>query len=177
MKSALKTRLKGPNWVHELTWALLGIRTAPKTDLGTSSAELMYGYPITVPGEFLTDGKNATSPAEILPRLRDMVSKFLPTPTTRHGTFKSEVPRDLANAPFVFIRRGGPKPPLQTPYEGPSRVEERGDKTFKVESGNKMEIVSVDRLKPAHLDLDNPVVTAQPPFRGRPQKKEEMKNA
>ena len=39
-------------WAQELPWVLLGIRTAPKEDLGCSSAELVYGAPVTVPGEF-----------------------------------------------------------------------------------------------------------------------------
>ena len=30
LKSSLKARLKGPNWVDELPWLLLGSRTAPK---------------------------------------------------------------------------------------------------------------------------------------------------
>ena len=43
LKSALRARLTGPNWIDELPWVLLGIRTAPKEDLGCSSAKLVYG--------------------------------------------------------------------------------------------------------------------------------------
>ena len=52
MKASLKARLTGPNWNDELPWVLLGIRTAPKEDLQSSSAELVYGEPLTVPGSF-----------------------------------------------------------------------------------------------------------------------------
>ena len=41
LKTALKTRLTCPNWVEELPWVLLGLRTTPKEDLGYSSAELV----------------------------------------------------------------------------------------------------------------------------------------
>jgi len=51
--SALRTRLTGPIWTQELQWVLLGIRTAPKEDLGCSSAEMVYGAPLTVPGDFI----------------------------------------------------------------------------------------------------------------------------
>ena len=34
--------------------------------------------------------------------------------------------------------------------------------------GGKEEIISIDRLKPAHLDIDSPVQVAIPPPRGRP---------
>ena len=53
LKSSLKSRLRDANWSDELPWVMLGIRSAPKGDLGCSSAELVYGSPLTVPGEFL----------------------------------------------------------------------------------------------------------------------------
>lgn len=40
LQFALKTRLTGLDWVDQLPWVLLGIRTAPKADLDTSFAEL-----------------------------------------------------------------------------------------------------------------------------------------
>ena len=54
MKASLKARLTGPNWVQELPWVLLSIRTTPKDDLKSSSAELVYGKSLTVPGSFVT---------------------------------------------------------------------------------------------------------------------------
>ena len=50
LKSALMARLTGPDWIDELPWVLLGIRTVPKEDLGCSSAEMVNGAPLTVPG-------------------------------------------------------------------------------------------------------------------------------
>ena len=38
---------------------------------------------------------------------------------------------------------------------------------FKLEKANWTVTVLVDRLKPAHIDLDNPVVVAEPRRRGR----------
>ena len=46
LKSALRARLTGPNWMQELPWVLLEIRTAPKDDLGCSSADMVYGSPL-----------------------------------------------------------------------------------------------------------------------------------
>lgn len=48
------------------------------------------------------------------------------------------------------------------PYEGPFRVIESGPKMFKIDIGGKTEIIMVDRLKLANLDLDSPVPVAQP---------------
>ena len=53
LKSALRARLKGPRWIYELPWVLLVIRTSPKEDIRFSLAELVYGAPLTVPGQFL----------------------------------------------------------------------------------------------------------------------------
>ena len=62
---------------------------------------------------------------------------------------------------------------MQRPNEGPFRVIEHGAKAFKLEKGNRTDIVSVDRLKPAHLDLEDPVPVAQPKRRGKPPRKKE----
>ena len=174
MKTALKARLKDQNWMDEVPWVLLGIKTALKEDLRASSAELVYGYPSTVPGDFVIYEDDPPPPAQALPKLRETVSKLLLTPTSRHGTTKDSVPLSLAASPYVFVRKGGTQAPLQKPYEGPFQVIEYGGKTFKLEKGNRTEIMSVDRLKPTHLDLEDPVIVAEPRRRGRPpQKKEE----
>ena len=55
LKSAMRARLAGPNWIKDLLWVLLVIRTAPKEDLGGSAAELVYGTPLTVPRDFLAN--------------------------------------------------------------------------------------------------------------------------
>ena len=53
LKTALITRLTGANWVDELPWVLFGIRTTPKEDINFSTAELVYGSPLTVSGDFI----------------------------------------------------------------------------------------------------------------------------
>jgi hypothetical protein len=74
LKSALRARLTGPNWMQELPWVLLGIRTAPKEDLGCSSAEIVYGAPLTVPGDFVPSCVHAHLDVPLhLRQLRDQV--------------------------------------------------------------------------------------------------------
>ncbi|KAK3756509.1 hypothetical protein RRG08_061569 [Elysia crispata] len=58
--------------------------------------------------------------------------------------------------------------PLQRPYDGPVRVITPDDKTFLVMVGEREEAISIDRLKPAHVDLPHSVPVALPPRRGRP---------
>ena len=131
LTSALKARLTGPNWTDELPWVLLGVRTAPKEDLGCSSAELVYGAPLTVPGDFLANQGNQPDHHRELQRLRDQVRTLAPVPTSQHGNTPASVPTDLQQAKFVFIRRDVHRTPLQRPYTGPYKVIETGPKTFK----------------------------------------------
>ena len=170
LKSALRARLTGPNWTRELPWVLLGIRTAPKEDLGCSSAELVYGTPLTVPGDFVANPTTQSDHNEHLERLREQVRSLAPVPTSQHGTRRSSVPTSLQKTKFVFIRRDAHRSPLQCPYEGPFKVIQPGPKTFLVDIGGRAETISVDRLKSAHVDLEKPVQVAIPRPRGRPPK-------
>jgi len=116
LKSALKARLTGANWLDDLPWVLLGIRTAPKEDLDTSSAEMVFGAPLTVPGDFLAAPSDIQDPTKFLPALRSRVHVLATTPTSHHGTFRPSVPAELFNSQFVFVRRDAHRSPLQRPY-------------------------------------------------------------
>ena len=162
LKSSLRARLVGPNWIRELPWVLLGIRTMPKEDLGCSVAELVYGAPLTVPGDFLANYDSSPDQNSQLQQLRDQVRSMVPIPTSHHGIRPTTLPANLQRAKFVFIRRDGHRTPLQRPYEGPFKVVETGPKTFKVEVKGKTETVTVDRLKLAFVNPNNPTQPTQP---------------
>ena len=162
LKSALRARLTNPSWTQELPWVLLGIRTAPKEDLGCSSAEMVYGTPLTVPGDF-TPCQNTPDNGRELQQLRNRLRSLVPIPTSQHGITHNTAPRDLQRAKFVFIRRDGYRAPLQRPYEGPFRVLKPGPKHFQIDKAGKTEVISIDRLKPAHMDLAQELPTSCQP--------------
>ena len=168
MKAALRASLTGGDWADRLPWVMLGLRSAPKDDLQASSAELVYGQPLRVPGEFLPDATAPWSAAFHRAASRDIADAFIPVPTSRHGLPRSYVPRDLPSAKYVFIRHDGHRTPLRPPYDGPFRVLEGGPKNFVVDMGGRPERVAIDRLKPAHVDVGEPLQLAQPPRRGAP---------
>ncbi|KAK3734969.1 hypothetical protein RRG08_038991 [Elysia crispata] len=165
LKAALKARLQGPRWTDELPWVLLGLRTVPKEDLDTSSAELVYGEPLTVPGEFVNPNSRLHSSNNLF---HSLAERFAPIPTSHHGLSTPSIPPSLKNTRFVFVRRDCHRGPLQRPYDGPYRVITPGPKTFRVMIGRREEVISIDRLKPAHVDLIQPALVAQPRCRGRP---------
>jgi cleavage and polyadenylation specificity factor subunit 1 len=53
-KESLRARLAGSDWPSHLPWVMLGLRAAPREDSGISAAELVYGCPLSLPGQFLT---------------------------------------------------------------------------------------------------------------------------
>ena len=176
LKAALRARLTSPSWIEELPWVMLGLRTAPKEDLGASTAEMVYGAPITVPGTFVGPA-SSTEAAEHLQRMRQVAGRLVPAPDAWHGEPGSSREKSLDEAEFVFVRRDAAHGPLQTPYTGPYRVLERADKYFVIQCGERRESVSIDRLKAAKPDPDRQTVPAEPPRRGRPPKKRAAQSA
>ena len=164
LKDSLRARLAVRDWPSHLPWVLLGLRSAPKEDHNVSSAELLYGTPLALPGELL-DSREPPA-ATFLEHLRTTPTS-LPTRHLSSPEPATVPPKGLSSADFVFVRRGAPGPPLSLLYDGPYRVLDRGPKVFKLELGGRQEVVTVDRLKPC---LVNDVIPASPPSRGRPRK-------
>ena len=137
-----------------------------------SSAELVYGSPLTVPGDFFPDSTPRSAPQQ-LKQQQERVGNLRPIPTTVHGrnSITSHVLSALNQAKFVFVRHDARRTPLQTPYDGPFEVIERTPKYFTLQLGDKRDKISIDRLKPAYLDQSQPPQAALPPRRGRPPKK------
>ncbi|GFR95199.1 Pol polyprotein [Elysia marginata] len=90
------------------------------------------------------------------------MKKLSPFPASRHGLPSPiAVPQSLRDARFVFFRHDGHRGPLRRPNDGPFWVIAPGDKTFRIRVGAREEIISTDRLKPAHVDLTGPYPVAQ----------------
>lgn len=163
LKDSLRARLALTDWPSHLPWVLLGLRAAPKEDHNVSAAEMLYGSPIALPGELIEEKEPPAT--TFLENLRRPIPSSLPTrPLTQTA---SGLPKNLAAAEFVFVRRGATTSPLAPVYEGPYKVVARGPKVFTLELGGRQEKVSVDRLKPC---LAAEVIPANPPQRGRPTK-------
>lgn len=135
MKAALRAALADCNWIDKLPWVMLGLRTAPKEDLQSSSAELVFGQPLRVPGDFLPSTTAPWSLSVQRTSLQDSARAFAPVPTSQHGTPASRVPADLQSAGYVFIRHDAHRGPLRPPYDGPFRVLEHAPKHLVVDIG------------------------------------------
>ena len=90
--------------MDELPWVMLGIRTAPKEDLKASSAEMVFGAPLAVPGDLVSSGA-PESPDTHLHKIRSAIQAFHPVPTSQHAEVSSYIPQALKQAQYVLIRR------------------------------------------------------------------------
>jgi hypothetical protein len=130
----------------------LGIRSAFKEDLQTSSAELVFGEPLRLPGEFFSpSSKGTTDVTDFSARLRSIVQNLQPVPTSWHGRKKSFVFKDLATASYVFLRDDTVRGSLQAAYTGPYLILKKEQKVYKISVNGKPVSVSIDRLKPAYI--------------------------
>lgn len=131
---------------------LLGIRIAIKEDLQSSSAELLYGEPLALSGDFFDPSTPCTSDmSDFTSRLHSFAEKLKPVPTSRHCKQKIFIFKDLATAKHVFFCEDALRASLQPAYIGPHKILERGDQIFKLFIKGKPVTVNVDRLKPAHF--------------------------
>ena len=164
LKDALRARLAGPAWPDHLPWVLLGLRAAPKESSNISSAELVHGAPLVLPGEFLDVPE---PPAEsFLKALRTEPAVPAGPRSYAEAASMGNLPEALRTASHVYVRRGQVAPPLTPLYQGPYLVIEKGPKVYKLDLGGREDVVSVDRLKPHRGEAE--VVAARAPRRGRP---------
>jgi cleavage and polyadenylation specificity factor subunit 1 len=141
----------------------MGIRSSWKEDLGATAAEMVYGQPLRLPGQFLTSqptSESTPSSSVFVQQLRAAFDDLRPSSVVRHGDGKVFVFKDLPTASQGFIRSDGYKRPLEQPYSGPYRVVHRSDKWFVVNVGGRDKTISVDRLKPAFFVAEDIVEPA-----------------
>ena len=157
LKAAIKCH-ETTKWTKALPAVLLGMRCAWRADLETTSAELVYGETLRLPGEFLAESAETLQPPTgLIQDLRQHFQALRPNPPRRHSKKKTFVFQDLQTAKYVFVRRGGVQGILQTPYDGPFPVIRRNERTFIVNVRGKAETVTTERIKPAYLiDNDEP---------------------
>ena len=121
---------------------------------------MVYGSTLLLPGDFFS-APTPMDPSSFVSKLRHTMQSQQFIPTGSHGSPKSYVPRDLHQASHVYVRRDGYRRPLTRPYTGPFQVLSRTNKHFTVVIDGQSKEISVDRLKPARLDIASYQETTQ----------------
>ena len=154
LKAAIMAHESPNPWTITLPAVLLGVRSAVKERLDRSAAEMIYGTNLRLPGEFTkqytvdanTDLENYSD------KLRVAMSRLRlcpPRDTQQHNIFQFKL---IATCTHVFLCRIAIAPPLTAPYDGPYKVVARSGRVMKILVKGKVETVSLDRVKPAHLE-------------------------
>ena len=156
LKAAIMAHESPNPWTITLPAVLLGVRSAVKERLGRSAAEMIYGTTLRLPGEFTkqytvdanTDLENYSD------KLRVAMSRLRlcpPRDTQQHNIFQF---KEIATCNHVFLRRIAIAPPLTAPHDGQYKVVARSGRVMKILVKGKVETVSLDRVKPAHLECE-----------------------
>jgi len=155
LKAALRSH-ENNRWTEILPTILIGIRAAWREDLNATTAELVYGETLRLPGQFLNEWpKEINDTAHLITTLRDQFNNLRPVEGTNHDAKKPFIFKDISTASHVFVRHDGPKTILQPPYDGPFPVIKRANKTVCVQIHGKNIDISIDRVKPAYLLADS----------------------
>ena len=81
--------------------------------------------------------------------------------------------KEIETYTHVFLRRIAIAPPLTAPYDGPYKVVARSGRVMKILIKGKVETVSLDQVKPAHLECEP--TTGPKTQRTTPNKKQSLK--
>ncbi|XP_024867458.1 uncharacterized protein LOC112451806 [Temnothorax curvispinosus] len=150
LKTAIKSH-QTEEWAEILPVIMMGIRAAWKEDLQTTPAEIVFGESIRLPGQFLEETCAKFDDTEDFAARLNKIIRNLQPKLKRHGEKAIFIYKDLATTQRVFLRHDAPTRALQPPYDGPFKVLNRGEKTFKICVNGRPVNVSIDRLKPAYI--------------------------
>ncbi|XP_064461812.1 uncharacterized protein LOC135371786 [Ornithodoros turicata] len=154
LKAALRAHSNSSAWTEALPVILLGLLSVFKSDLGCTTAQLVYGTTLRLPGEFFAPASASTvpDPTDYVSRLRAVFADLRPTSPRRTSGARVYVHRDLLTCTHVFVRVDAVRKPLQPPYNGPYPVISSTPKHFMLRINGKDDQVSIDRLKPAYTE-------------------------
>ena len=163
LKSSIKACHNPIIWTESLPLILLGIRTTLKEDLHCTVAELVYGTTLRLPGQYFDDCTDNLSIPNYVSKLKSIMQHLKAIPPRATHNRQTYVHNDLLNCTHVFVRHDAIRKPLQQPYDGPFPVIKRTDKHFTIQINNRDNIISIDRLKPAYMDISNSYTTTSLP--------------
>ena len=118
LKERLVARDPTAHWMSHLPMVLLGIRASIREDGYVSSAHLVFGVPLRLPGQFLEDPAARSPPlSSFAAYLENSMALAAPLPVVFHGDRPVQIPRALSSATSVYVWVDSVQPPLSRPYD------------------------------------------------------------
>ena len=159
LKASLKSQNDPTHWTESLPLVLLGIRTAYKSDVQCTAAELVYGTTLRLPGEFFTETRGLHAQPSIadttyVSRLKEAMQSLVatPPPGNRLVDLRMSVKHFPTARTFLCVSM----PSFFNHYSSHTMahiVLSRSAKQYTIDYKGRPSIVSLDRLKAAHIDL------------------------
>ena len=116
----------------------------------------MYGTTLWLPDEYFDDRISETNTSDIcnyVTKFKLIMQQLKAIPPRSTANRKTYVNNDLLTCTHVFVWHDAIHKPLQQQYDGSFTVIKCTDKNFTIARNNQEEVVSVDRLKPAYIDI------------------------
>jgi hypothetical protein len=161
LKAAIKCHAD-ETWNEALPLVHLGLRTAYKEDLQSSTAELVYGEPLRIPGELLVSAATKVEASTFIQQLRRLMEHLRPIPAARHSFPATFVQRTSGTRATSSCERTPRAAPWN--HHTVARTDiARTDKTLQIVVRGRQVPVSTDRVKPAYTMDGTQHVTGSPP--------------
>ena len=158
IKTALTAKLDRNHWTRYVPLIILSINNMYKEDLKSSSAELVFGQTLRLPGDLCYDTPKprVSYPSDMLLAMRKFANACKPTDTRVAPLTSEHMPHILQNCTHIYIRNDPIKANLTPTYDGPFFVVSRTNKTFHVLRNNTLYAIAINNVKPA-FSLPSPV--------------------
>ena len=153
IKTALTAKLDSTNWAFHLSSIILSLNTMFKEDLQGSSAELLFGQCLRLPGDLISpthENQNVSS-SDIINSMRAFTESLYPTSTRVEQKKSIFLPKTLNDCTHIFIKDDPIHPNLCPAYSGPYLVIDRNNDVFKVIKRGKLISVGINNVKPGFI--------------------------
>jgi cleavage and polyadenylation specificity factor subunit 1 len=85
------------DWTLALPSVLLGLRTVYKEELQCSTAEMLYGENLILPGQFFTEQEVDSTESDFIKKLKNHIQHLRPVPTSNHSSNANFVKKKIYN--------------------------------------------------------------------------------
>ncbi|CAH8459893.1 unnamed protein product [Schistosoma mattheei] len=176
LTASLTSVIVNNDLANKLPLVMLGLRTIIKQDMGCCPDWLVYGITLCLTGGFSASDKSVQiDVANYVQRLKKHMN-YLKITILRLQQRRVFILKELRNSTHVFIRGGNVQPTLQPNYDSPFKVITRTDMAVTVEKAGKTDLISIERVKPAFIDIDFQSTSTDPSKTFTPTKHESQES-
>ena len=150
IKTALTAKLDSSHWTRHLPLIILSINIMYKADLKCSSAELVFGQTLRLPGDLCCNSPQPRirHPSDMVLAMRKFTNSCQPIDTKAISSKPVHLSDALQTCTHVFIRNDPIKANLTPSYDGPFLVLSRTKHSFTVLRCDKLYTAAINNIKP-----------------------------